>query len=92
MKGNLTANHRHLPGMRSLAAEVITIALLDYQRKRAPEEAKGAIRDGRVYASSIIMNDRDQLRGFIFGGGMDLLIDLADLRLNGDCIRKEVEK
>tara|TARA_R110000824_G_scaffold60355_2_gene161425 strand:- start:1279 stop:1566 length:288 start_codon:yes stop_codon:yes gene_type:complete len=92
MKGNLKRDHRHLSGYSSLVSEIVTIALLDYKRKRVSEETTTAIRDRRAYSSDLIKKDRAHLRWFIFSGPMDLLLDLADLNVSPDRIRKEIER
>tara|TARA_R110000824_G_scaffold211342_2_gene397339 strand:- start:249 stop:527 length:279 start_codon:yes stop_codon:yes gene_type:complete len=92
MKGNLGRDHRHVAGFASLAAEIVTIALLDYRRKRIGEETKTATRDGRDYANDLAKKESAQLRWFIFGGAMDSMLDLANLDINPDCIRKEIEE
>lgn len=91
-KGNLTGNHRHVAGFASLAAEVVTIALLDYRRKRIGEETKTAARDGREYAGDLAKKERDQLRWFIFEGPMDSMLDLANINVNPDCLREELKR
>ena len=91
MKGNLTGNHRHAPGFRSLVAEVITIAVLDFQRKRIREETKTAMRDGREYANTLASKEQKALFQFIFHGPMDAMIDLAYLNINADCIKDKLK-
>jgi hypothetical protein len=91
-KGNLKKNHRHPSGYSSLVSEIVTIAVLDYRRKRISEETTSAIRDRRSCSSNLIKKDRDQLRWFIFNGPMDLLLDLANLKISPDRIRKEIER
>ena len=90
-KGNLTGNHRHAPGFRSLVAEVITIAVLDFQRKRISEETKTAMRDGREYANSLASKEQQALCQFIFHGPMELMIDLAYLNVNAECIKDKLK-
>tara|TARA_R110000824_G_C14762943_1_gene630019 strand:- start:245 stop:532 length:288 start_codon:yes stop_codon:yes gene_type:complete len=92
MKGNLKRDHRHLSGYSSLASEIITIALLDFRRKRVSEETTSAIRDRRACSSDLIKKDRAHLRWFIFSGPMDFLLDLANLNVSGDRIREEIER
>lgn len=87
-KENLKKNHTHKPGYESLAAEVITVAYLDFKRGRRSEEAVSAIKDKRVYAGELATNEERQLIGFLFGGGMDLLIEVTNLNVNPQCIRE----
>ena len=82
---------RHEAGCASLVAEVIRVAILDYKQKRITDEAKTAKRDGRKYAGDMMKRDHDNLRQFIFGGAMDVMIDLAGLRVNPEAIRESLE-
>ncbi|NKB52552.1 MAG: hypothetical protein GKR97_10050 [Rhizobiaceae bacterium] len=91
-KGNLRRNHVHCAGYDSLVAEVIAIALLDYKRKRLGEESASAAKQKREYAKLVADNERTNLNWFLFGGGMDFLVDLAKLNINPDCIREALKK
>ena len=92
LKPCLKRNHTHKPGYASLAAEVITIAYLDFKRGRLSEESVSAAKDNREYANFVASKEKQQLLWFLFGGGMDLLIELADLNVNPDRIRQELKK
>lgn len=91
-KENLKRNHTHKPGFESLAAEVITVAYLDFKRGRRSQEAVSAIKDKREYAVQLATNQDQQLIGFLFGGGMDLLIEATNLNVNPQCIREHLLK
>ena len=91
-KENLTRNHTHKPGYASLAAEVITVAYLDFKRGRLSEESVSAAKDNREYANFVASKEKQQLLWFLFGGGMDLLIDVADLDVNPQCIKERLLK
>lgn len=92
MRENLRRNHTHRPGYASLAAEVITIAYLDFKRGRLSEESVSAAKGNREYANLVASNEKKQLLWFLFGGGMDLLIDIADLDINPKCIKERLLK
>lgn len=92
MKENLRRNHTHIPGYASLAAEVITIAYLDFKRGRLSEESISAAKDNREYANLVASNEKKQLLWFLFGGGMDLLVDIADLDINPKCVKERLLK
>jgi len=91
-KENLKRNHAHNPGYASLAAEVITVAYLDFKRGRLSEESISAAKDNREYADLVASNEKKQLLWFLFGGGMDLLIDIADLDINPKCVKERLLK
>lgn len=91
-KRNHYADSTHHAGFESLVAEVITIAILDYKHKRLGEKANSARKDGREYAELLAEQERSDLRWFIFGGPMDELIALAGLQVDGDAIRRTIER